>query len=100
MGITSAKVIPLDSDVYTITADASIEEVDSTIARTVHSSEILVELSSAQYLQLRENENINPRTLYLVNDENPSSGSATLTSIETYSTTTDNIVFNSTTMHD
>lgn len=101
-GITTAKLIPLDGDTYNIGEDTTVSPDTTHVSRTTHVSEVLITCTADQYAALKATggPGINPRAMYLVTDENPSSGTATLTPMETYNPSTEGITFNSETMHD
>lgn len=100
--ITTAKLIPLDSDTYDIGEETAVSPDTTHVSRTTHVSEVLITCTADQYAALKATggAGINPRAMYLVTDENPSSGTATLTPVETYDPSTEGITFNPETMHD
>lgn len=101
-GITTAKLIPLDSDTYDISEDTTVSPDTTHVSRTTHVSEVLITCTADQYAALKAagGPGINSRAMYLVTDENPASGTATMTPVETYTIGTDNIVFDASTMND
>ena len=82
-GITTAKLIPLDSDTYDIGEDTTVSPDTTHVSRTTHISEVLITCTADQYAALKATggPGINPRAMYLVTDENPASGQATLTPV-------------------
>lgn len=100
--ITTAKLIPLDSDTYDIGEDTTVSPDTTHVSRTTHVSEVLITCTADQYAALKAagGPGINSRAMYLVTDENPSSGTATLTPVQTYTIGIDNIVFDPSTMND
>lgn len=101
-GITTAKLIPLDSDTYDIGEETAVSPDTTHVSRTTHVSEVLITCTADQYAALKATggPGINPRAMYLVTDENPASGQATLTPVQTYTVGTDDIVFDASTMYD